>query len=331
LFTTDDVLGAYPTIAYETGFGISAGARLVHRDLAGRGERLQLRADVGTSSRQAYGLAVRSGERIPGVALEIDASYERRPDEPFYGVGDDALGIETRYRDHIVRAAGTIDVPLVDALSLRFDGAIVGHDLAGASVDNARVEGQVVYDSRRPASIYASPVIDATGWFASVYAGVARGLGSDATHFTSYGGEVQRYFDLYAGTRVLALRLLVEAIDDGDVSFVDLPQLGGTELLRGYPRGRFRDRALTLATAEYSWELGNFLAAYLFVDAGRVWPSLRDFELADPRIGYGGGIQLHTSSSYIARVQLAGSRDGDFVLELVLSPAFPRRERVGRF
>jgi hypothetical protein len=329
-FSEDGAFGIFPTTAYETGFGLTGGARLVHRDLFGEGERLKLRAGFGGRFRQAYGVNVRSGRRIPKVALELDGSFERRPNEPFYGIGDDAMPQEVRFEEDVVRTIGRVDIPIVGPLALRLSGAVMLRDLMGTSVNNTRVEGELVYDSRRPSTIYASRVLDATGWLASIHGGATRGIGDDPSRFASYGGEVQRYFDLYRGTRVLTVRVVVETID-GTASFIDLPRLGGTELLRGYPAGRFRDRAFAVGSIEYTWELGNFLAAYLFVDAGRVWPSLADFALGDQRTGFGGGIQAHTTASYLGRLQLAGSRDGDFIVELVLSPAFRRRERVGRF
>jgi hypothetical protein len=329
-FNADGTFGIYPTTTYETGFGLTGGARLVHRDLFGEGERVKLRASFGGRYRQAYGANLRSGHRIPGVAIEVDSSFERRPNEPFYGIGNDVMPYEVRFREDVVRNVGTVEVPLVGPLAVRFSGAVMLRDLMGTSVNNTRAEAEVVYDSRRPSTIYASRVLDATGWYASVHGGATRGLDTDPSRFASYGGEVQRYFDLYRGTRVLTLRVVVEAID-GTASFIDLPRLGGTELLRGYPSGRFRDNALAVGSVEYTWELGNFLAAYLFVDAGRVWPSLAEFSLADQRAGFGGGIQAYTTASYLGRVQLAVSRDGDFVVELALSPAFRRRERLGRF
>jgi hypothetical protein len=92
-----------------------------------------------------------------------------------------------------------------------------------------------------------------------------------------------------------------------------------------------RDRAVALGSAEYSWALGNILAAYLFVDAGRPMDSLTDVADEVPRVGFGGGVQVHTSYSFITRMQIAASGDGDVFLELALSPAFGRRERAGRF
>ena len=88
---------------------------------------------------------------------------------------------------------------------------------------------------------------------------------------------------------------------------------------------------VALGTAEYTWDLGNMLAAYMFADVGRTarTPSALDFH--ELRLGFGGGIQFHTQDSFVTRGQIAASRDGDVFLELVLSPAFGRRERAGRY
>lgn len=330
-FNDAQTFGIYPIARYETDYGFTAGARLVHRDLYGKHEQVKLRADFGGRYHLAYGAMLRTGERIPHAELAADVSYERRPDEAFYGIGNDA-GEEMRFQENLVRNVILADIPLVDGFGVRLSNVLVFRDLMGSEVDNTRVEAQLIYDSRRPSSLYATQTLDATGWYASVYGGGTRGVGDDPSEFYSYGGEVQRYFDLFRGTRVLAIRVLVESIGgEGVISPIDLPQLGGTEFLRGYPRGRFRDRALTLATAEYTWDLGNYLAAFSFVDVGRVWHSLRDVDLEDPRVGYGVGLQLHTQKSFVGRGQLAMSGAGDFVLELVFSPAFPRRERSGRY
>lgn len=374
LFDTTRTYGLYPVVSYETGFGVTGGARFVHRDLFGADERLKLRASFGGRYRQAYGLNLRSGGRLGALALEVDASFERRPLERFYGIGngDEApvpampidpatsdAAVSTRFREDVIRNVISLEAPVAGALRARTSAATMQRALAGTGeadslelfydaarlvgwtggVSNVYVEQQLYYDSRRHAR-YRSRAFDATGWFASVHVGATRGLGDDRSEFLSYGGEVLRYLDLYDGSRVLALRLLVESVagtdgrTDGKISFLDLPRLGGAEYLRGYPSGRFRDRALTLATVEYAWDLGNFLAAYTFVDAGRVWRSLAELDELTPsslRIGYGGGVQIHTDTSFLTRLQIAASRDGDVFLELVLSPAYGRRERAGRF
>ncbi len=370
--------GLYPIVTYESGFGINGGLRFLHKDLGGEGERLRLKANFGGRFRQAYGFSLGSGKRFGDrVKLDLGGLYERRPKERFFGIGNadevdvaelpmqidpmtSEAAVDTRFREHMWRVILTADVPLIDAFGLRMSTALTARRFGRAGddddvsieqaydvdrlvgfqegVDNLYTELELYYDTRRPTSPYQSKVMDATGWLLSGHLGVTTGVAGDPSDFVRYGADLQRYFDLYKGSRVLALRLLVEAVGgsdgrtDGAISFIDLPRLGGAEVMRGYPSGRYRDRSVSVATAEYSWDLGNFLAAYTFVDVGRAWRSLRDVEIDDSlRMGFGGGIQFHTNAAFVMRGQVAVSRDGDCFLDLVLSPAFGRRERAGRF
>jgi hypothetical protein len=373
-FNPDRTIGLYPTASYGSNFGVTVGARFVHRDMFGEGERLKLRADYGGRFRQAYGFEIGSGARLgKRVELELDTRYEKRPKERFSGYGNademdpvpgllfdptSGVAVETRYREDLFRSILTLETPIVDALKLRLSGAVVlrdfgspeegnGPDIAEVydvsrlpgfedGVENFYFEGELAYDTRRRTSIHETEVLDATGWLAYVYFGGMGGIEGDPSDFYRYGGEVQRYIDLYNGNRILTLRVLVEAVggtdgrDDGQIAFSDLPELGGNEYLRGFNTSRFRDRAITLGTAEYTWSLGNYWAAYLFVDSGRPFRSLSDFTFEEFHYGFGGGVQIHGRRSFIMRAQLAGSSEGDVLLDLVVSPAYGRRERAGR-
>jgi hypothetical protein len=373
-FNTDQTFGLYPVVTIQSGFGINVGARMVHKDLFGKRERIKLGAGFGGRYSQLYSASVKSGQRF-GSRIEagLELRYERRPRERFFGIGNDDqiepvpgmplidptmadLAVDTRFREHLVRGMLTLDAQVYGDISahlsaaylrLRFDDVdddeadiesyydvsrLPGYE---TGVTNLYIEGELRYDSRRATSKWESQAIDATGWLVSGYVGGVTGLDDDPNDFYRYGGEVQRYFDLYRGTRVLALRAMVEATGGpngrNEISFVDLPRLGGNEFLRGYATDRFRDRASTLVTAEYNWSLGNYVAGYLFADVGRVWPRLRDVALEELRVGYGGGVQFHSRNSYLMRLQVALSRDNDVFFELALSPTFDRRERAGRF
>ncbi len=369
-------LSIYPIVRIDSSYGLTAGARLVHRNVIGGGERLGLRADFSGRYRRTFGASLRSGDRFGRrFVAELAARYESRPFERFSGIGDTAeleappamqldptaASFLTRFREDRARAVLTGDVRITGPLWARLSAALTRRSFGAAGpgaadpsieaaydtsmlpgwdrgVQNLHVGAELSYDSRRPGSPYQPAALPATGWYASAYVFGARGVGGDPSDHVRYGAEALRLFDLYRGTRVLALRVLVDSIagsdgrTDGKISFVELPQLGGGALLRGYPSGRFRDRARVLGTAEYTWDLGNFLAAYAFVDAGRVLPSLEDLAGGGRlRVGYGGGVQVHTRSSFLGRIQLAASRDGDLQLELVLQPAFGSRGRPGRW
>ena len=373
LFNVDQTYGIYPVGKYSTDYGFSVGLRAVHYNLLGKKESLTLLADFGGQFQQAYGFKLGSGERVAHrIKTTLEARYERRPGERFFGIGnarelamppavpidpatsDDAIA--SRFRENLVRVVPGLDAKLVGPLSARIAGAYAHRTFSSGTidgiadrydtsrlvgfatgVDNIYLEGELIYDSRRATSIFNTQAIDAAGWYLAGHFGQAKGLGDDHTDFFRYGGEVQRYIDLYGGTRVLALRVQVDAIGgsdgrtDGKISFVDLPRLGGPDYLRGYPMDRFRDRSLVLATAEYTWDIGNYMAAYLFVDAGRAQHDLAAIDLTALHVGFGGGVELHSDKSFLMRGQLAYSRENSLFVELVLEPAFGRRERAGRY
>jgi len=366
-YDQEQVYGLYPTASYNTDYGVSFGLRAVHHDLLGEGERLKLRGDFGGRYRFAYGVNLRSGHRFGNrFGLELDFGQERRPNERFYGIGNldelstmppapidpNTAAISTRFREDniagLLRArahlVGALDLEVTGGLSKRttqedgasdsIETAYMVNELAGWQDGVKEAQGQVelAYDPPHPTNPYMSRAVDATGWYVAGHVGTAKGVGDDPTSFQFAGAEAKRFIDLYRGSRILSLRAAVETVFNDDyIAFLDLPRLGGYEALRGYPSNRFRDRSYALTTAEYTWDLGNSLAAYTFVDVGRVYPSLSDFTLDGLRLGYGGGIQVHTPTSYVGRGQIAANKDGDIFFELILSPAFPRADRIGRF
>ena len=378
LFSADQVYGIYPVGSYSTDYGFAVGARFVHYNVFGQKEKLKLFADWGGEFRQGYGLKLSSGERIAKrFTANLEAQSQRRPGDRFFGIGDSAtldappdtpidpmtssVAVAARYREDISRVTTYLDTRIAGDLFFRVTGAwadrrFANSDVHGESItarydtsrlvgfdrgtDNIYAEAELIYDSRRPTNAYTTQVMDATGWYLSAYTGRAKGLGDDTTDYIRYGGEVQRYLDLYKGSRVLALRAMLDGVTgtdgrtDGKISFVELPRLGGPDVMRGYPRDRFRDRIVAMVTAEYSWDLGNYFGGYTFCDAGRPMQDLGELRAAEAdkvAVGCGLGIEMHTYSAFLLRGQLAASREGDVFFELALSPAFGRHERAGRF
>ncbi len=361
----------YPVAGYESTYGFTVGARAVVTNILDEGERLKLRVNWGGEFRYAVGGKLSTGQRFGRVEMSADTMYERRGRERFHGIGDgpdldapppmpidpsiDNTSVRARFSEDLFRTKLVVKTKIVDELSSRVTGAYVDRKfgpadsesiemayqtdkLAGfsAGTENIYVEHELAYDTRRPAP-YATQTQDATGWLLSGHVGMARGIGGDPTKYVRYGGEIQRYFDLYEGTRILAFRALVDAVGgtdgrtDGRISFVELPRLGGSDYLRGYASGRFRDRAVMLGTTEYSWQLSNHFTAYTFFDIGGALSTLEEVQPDKLRFGYGGGVHVHSKHTFYTRIQVAASREGDLFLDLVFSPAFGRRERAGRF
>jgi hypothetical protein len=348
-FNDAGTVGLFPTLQLDSGFGVNAGARFVHRDLLGASEKLSVRASAGGRFRQRYAVAFDTGDRFgPHVVLDARAEYELRPTDPFYGLGNADMATETRFRQRIARVTGGFETAVAGDLHLRgagsladrvFDRASTGEPIDDVHMPAGFADGtrngygelELRWDSRRRTVPWEPLSIFTTGTLAAVFAGRTVSLDGGAD-FWRYGIDLQRFVRLAAGPRVLALRAHGEAVTGprDEVPFTELPRLGGKTVLRGYPADRFRDRVAMFGSADYQWDLARSVSASLFVDAGRVSASVRDAGVTGLRVGYGVGIDLHTDRSFLARASLASSIDGGVFLNLALDPVFELDERVDR-
>jgi hypothetical protein len=125
--------------------------------------------------------------------------------------------------------------------------------------------------------------------------------------------EVQQYVPLPTRYRTIALRaaaVLTDPRAGQQVPFFYQPTLGGSQSLRGFREFRFRDRNSLSLTAEYRWEAWWALDGALFVDAGKVAFNRRDLTRDDLEVSYGFGFRVHSNSAFVARLDLAFSREG---------------------
>ena len=338
-----------PSVRLDSGFGFTVGARFVHRDLFGAREHVTLRGNFGGRYRERVTAEFDTGHRLGDrVSLRFGGEHERRPKDVFYGIGNEAMGPEVRHRQQLLRAKTALELRPVADLHVRVAGSLTdlgyGASEYGTSIemlydtstlvgwDGARnLYGELAlrWDSRRSSSAWETPSFVSTGWLAELYAGRVHQLW-DAADYWRYGFAAQRFFRISAGPRVLATRLQGEAIGDGDATFTELPQLGGALQLRGYPWDRFRDRVAALGSVEYQWDLTRNLTASLFVDAGRVSPSLDELSIDGMRVGYGVGLGVQTTTSFVGQASLASSKDGGLFLNFTFDPVFrvsPREDR----
>lgn len=348
-------IGLVPIARLESGYGLTAGAKLVDRDLFGEGEHLSLRAAKGGRYRYLMSGELRTGRRLGDRAeLELVGEYEGRSRDSFYGIGDLDDAPRARFRQKVKRGIVSADLGGAAPLHLRVSGALASFDFADnpdePSIDDLfpRMEAlgfegfrqgygelELRWDTRRPSTFWEVTAVPSTGWLLLGFGGRAL-VSDDLPDYWRYGVDLQRYLRVGAGPRVLSARLYGEAVsgDRDEVPFNQLPKLGGWRLLRGYPLDRFRDRVAAVGSLEYSWDLMRELSASVFVDAGRVAPSLdalgdavRDSDL---RVGYGLGFYAHTRSAFVLSGSIATSIDGGVVLNLAFDPVFDRPERVER-
>lgn len=365
--------GIYPIVSYESGFGFTGGANIVHKDLFGEKERIKLSVGYGGRFIQHYDATFSSGKRFGEFTrLSLDGGFETQPKFRFFGIGNedeltepeavmmpidpyvDPTAVETRvardaasarlklehdvtpsfgvelsgmWRYSDFRAPKESDIPSVDT--------IYSQDVAfnyDRPIHLAYVEMELTYDALLPLTRYIGEALPSPGFRAAGFIGFNRVLNDRTANYFRYGLDVNQIFNVYHGDRVIILRAYLEGVTGSlnNVPVIELPRLGGPELLRGFDRDRFRDRASTLATLEYRFPLNRVSAATLFVEVGRVWRTLADFNFDGFHGAFGGAITLFSRDSSVLRAQLAATHEGGAFFQLVLSPSIEAPSRTWR-
>jgi hypothetical protein len=362
-YNHERTLGVVPAVTYQTGYGFMVGARLVATDVFGSHEHLEIGGAYGGNYRARAGAWLDSGDRLGRrLMLRAGGNFDRFADLPFYGVGNAALvrappmqvdprtddiAVETFYRYQELRAWFGADLRVLDDLRVIGSGAVARlryapptrgtpndavYDPAGLvgleqDLDHLYGELELRWDRRAISAPAWETTKYTTGWLASVFAGRVHQL-DERGDFTHYGADVQVFLHFGLAPRMLVLRLLAEGVA-GSLDVVPIPELPylGGDVLRGYPFARFRDRVSAVGTAQYEWDLSSYMNAFVFVDAGRVYPSLDAVSLRGMRVGYGGGLALHRGADFLVAGALASSVDGGLFVTATLTPLWDVRPR----
>ena len=248
------------------------------------------------------------GDKAPESAEEFytptgilaAAIVQRRVRGPLYAVGGYS------YQDANITHSSP-DGALASGVIRGDRGGRIGQVQVGALWDNR----DDVFASRRGSFVQVTSAV-ATSAFASDFDFVRYVL--DARHFVSFGSS-----------RVLALQAVSE-VTTGNAPFDQISLVGSANYLRGYTRGRFRDRDLATVQAEYRAPLWKKLGWAAFAGAGRVTPRVSDFFSGDAKVlpSYGAGLRwtLFSNSRSAIRVDYASGTSGQSGLYVALSEAF---------
>ncbi len=370
-FNEDGTVGIYPVGFAETGFGLNIGGRLILRRII-EDVGLTGRASFGGRFRQLLSTKISTNNTFEHATIDLRGSYEVRPKDQFFGIGNGDLTEdapmmpvaargaelrESRFRQDAIRIGLQATYHPHRTVSVGLSGAIIDRTFAAAEDDNVEAEDQLAanfdvatvtgfvdgsqtmyaeleatFDTRHAPSRFESAAAPSAGWYLQGFAGYTNGFSGDPSSYIRYGLDLQRFLRLGEGPRALALRVKFEGVTGGynEVSFYDLPKLGGPLLLRGFNLDQYRDRFAGLGSIEYQFDAAEFLGGFVFVDFGRVFSQPEDIELSDLRLGFGGGIQLHSKKSFLGRFTVASGSEGSVFLSLSFDPVYDTRARVER-
>lgn len=137
----------------------------------------------------------------------------------------------------------------------------------------------------------------------------AGALGSDY-EYSKLQTDLRLYRNV-AANHILAARLYNESIS-GNVPFNRMGWLGGSERMRGFYEGRFRDKHLLILQMEYRLPLTRLFGLDFFGAFGDVAPEFNRFFMNQARFTYGGGVrfQLLEAQKINVRVDYGISEEG---------------------
>lgn len=243
--------------------------------------------------------------------------YERSP-QNFYGVGDDTqdtagesytprslsfqVGVKRRVLGALFGGLSfefeTVTMEKIEAGGLLASGAYTGSAggmLAGFGTSLDWDTRDAVLFPRR--GTYIQLLGNAYGALAGSDYSFTR-IKLDARHYFSAGHD-----------RVLVLQAFL-LTTFGDVPFYKLALLGGDSLLRGYYKGRFRDKGLALVQAEYRVLVSERIGVVGFAGLANVFPRIGDFDPKLIKYSLGTGLRyvLNKREGATLRLDLAWGR-----------------------
>jgi ATP:ADP antiporter, AAA family len=271
--------------------------------------------------------AIDAAMQLPALAggkvrFSVAAKRLDAPRLAFYGIGADSSTADRRdlsYASTTFDVAATVQPTTLLAVGSGLEAMQFDTKLAGAALNpqyrRTRLFAEI--DSR------TSPGYTRHGGLYRVEWSDYRATNGGSS-FQRTDSEVQQFVPLLRENWVIALRALTSITNSasaGDVPYFLLPDLGGSDTLRGYSSWRFRDRNRLLLSGEYRWTAGPLADMALFLDAGQVAPRAADFGISHFKKTYGIGLTLHTMTTSITRIDLARTPEGNSVV-FAFSPRF---------
>ncbi len=315
LYNDARTAAALPLIKFTSGFGVMVGARAFHKDVLGDDERLELKYQYGDLDRQAAELSFTLPKLVSGrFYVDTIARFERADNLLFMGIGHAPPegAVDTRFFQR--RFLGSLSA------GVRFGGPYPKTVAVGGSliVNRRQFEDRTLGDVYDPTNLvgFGERVVTgevtldlridtrdsvgktASGLLVDAFFGGVPDV--DRREFLHYGLEAAYHQTLLLPGRLAVVRVAIEGVygDDDRIPFTDLPRIGGRDLLRGYPRDRFRDRIAAVGTLEYRYPIHHYVSGHLFVDTGKVartYDRLFGSGLGDDwQVGVGGGFLIHT-------------------------------------
>jgi len=125
--------------------------------------------------------------------------------------------------------------------------------------------------------------------------------------------DFEQYLRLHVPRLVLWLHnawAFEEKTSGNQIPFYRLSALDVFSPLRGFNRGRFRDKSSVVFNAELRYPLWENIDGTAFIDTGRVFDGIENFSFKDFRYSLGGGFRMTVHQYYIFKMEVAYGGEG---------------------
>ncbi|MFI5148265.1 MAG: BamA/TamA family outer membrane protein [Bacteroidia bacterium] len=212
--------------------------------------------------------------------LKGENFYNKFPDQ-FWGIGNETpLSMQQSVSYELV----SINQRLLGRISTRYFLGLIYQYVnlsnvvyaKGSTMDTSNISGShgakasgvgfdFLYDSRdNILNSYKGFFLEVSSVFNQ------KGLGGDH-YYNNYTIDLRDFLN-FGGRKVLAIQALIN-YNTGDVPFRQMAQIGGDMMMRGYYFGRYRDKLMIAAQAEYRFPVWKWIGLTAFVSGGQVAPT----------------------------------------------------------
>ncbi|MPY26082.1 BamA/TamA family outer membrane protein [Shewanella psychropiezotolerans] len=152
------------------------------------------------------------------------------------------------------------------------------------------------------------------GWLFQVDAGLYQN--NQSSSFSTYNIELANYIDLGSSAPGLIAWQVQGHFTDGDVPWNMLPDLGGSNAMRGYIKGRYRDEQMMMGQVEYRLPIFQRYGMVFWGAVGSVAPHVSDLT-EELLTSYGTGFRFNIKDNINLRFDVGvGENETNFYLNV---------------
>ena len=140
-------------------------------------------------------------------------------------------------------------------------------------------------------------------------------------NFTKLMIDLRNYYKIY-DEHIFGLQVLFE-MSWGVVPFQLMSTLGGSDVMRGYYQGRYRDKSMICVQGEYRFPIYKWLKGTIFAGFGDVASYFDKLDITRSKLAYGAGLRVRVNPIKVnLRFDVAYSDRKEMVYYLTVTEAF---------